>query len=268
VCHDAASVKLIGELCSIATAVLEKASDSRAHFEVAFVFVGNFVTAYGADVETGALATLAGTSVQDHIKELGRLLESLILGTVAAVQENLGNVWTSPSEQGNGEEAFERKPSPVKRPHMKSNESLAGILLFLTKALGVCPVFLLHLPAGPGKDREDDKLLRRAVDSAVVSLNDDDPEIVRNSIAFLEALVRKCCFVSLYNILNEHRTASSSRSMIHQRRPSITPPRIPMFNLLSRSLSPESEAIPWDSCYEVRVEGSNTQLSGMLQTCL
>ena len=189
-CHDLTSVRLLDKLCSVATAFLQKTSSSRAHFEVAFEFVGNYVNAYGGDVEKGTLSTLGGSSVQDFTKELGRLLEQLILGTVAAVQENLGNVWDSPSEQGQGEDAFESKPSPVRKPQMKSNESLAGILSFLTKGLEVCPVFLLHLPAAPGKDPEDDMLLRRAVDSAVASLNDSDPEIARNSIAFLEALVR------------------------------------------------------------------------------
>lgn len=194
------------------TAVLKKTSSSRAHFEVAFEFVGNFVTTYGEDVEKGALATLSGSLLHDNVRELGRLLEKLILDTVAAVQENLGNVWTSPmSEQGMGEDAFERKPSPVRKPQMKSNESLAGILCFLKKAMGVCPVFLLHLPASPGKDREDDMLLRRAVDSAVVSLNDSDPEIARNSIAFLEALVSSLCFLlinCLYSVLDRTKSCS------------------------------------------------------------
>jgi len=196
VCHDAESVKLLRELCGLVTAVLKRASDSRAHFEVAFVFVGDFVATYGEDVEKGALAALSGSSLPDHVREIGRLLENLILETIASVQENLGNVWTNPSEQGNGEEAFERKPSPVKKPQMKSNESLAGILSFLTKALEVCPVFLLHLPAAPGKDHEDDMLLRRAVDSAVASLNDSDPELARHSISFLKAMV--CISSSLY----------------------------------------------------------------------
>ena len=170
--------------------MLRKASDSRAHFEVAFAFVDKFLSAYGDLVEKGALDALGGSPVQEHVKEPGRLLEDLILETTTSVQENLGDIWTNPSEQGNGEEAFERKPSPVRKPTMKSNESLAGILSFLTKALDICPVFLLHLPAAKGKDFEDDMLLRRAVDSSVASLNDSDPELAKNSISFLQTLVR------------------------------------------------------------------------------
>jgi hypothetical protein len=189
-CDDASNFKLLRELCSLACSILTETSTHRAHFEVVYGFICKFLETYGESVEKVALATLSGASIQGSETEMVKLLEEVMLRTVAAVQETLGNVWTSASEQGNGQEAFESKPSPARKPQTKSNESLAGILSFLKQALISCPVFLLHLPSAPGKDSEDDMLLRRAIDSAVASLNDSDPELTRNAIAFLKTLVR------------------------------------------------------------------------------
>lgn len=187
-CEDATSAKLLQELCSIASSILQKTSSGRAHFEVVFQFVDSFVKAFGEDVENVALATLGGSATHEHGKEVSRMLEELMLRTISSVQESLGNVWTSPSEQGNGQDAFESKPLPSRKPEMKSNESLAAILSVLKTGLDSCPVFLLHLASPPGNDR-DDLLLGRAIDSATASLIDNDPEVTKSAIAFLTALV-------------------------------------------------------------------------------
>jgi hypothetical protein len=112
-----------------------------------------------------------------------------MLGTIAATQASLGSVWTSPKEQEEGQSAFESKPFPAPKPGSISDESLGGMLSLTRKGLEQCPAFFLQLPAGRGIDRGDDTLLRRAVTSAVASLNDTDPDIVLNAIMLLNAMV-------------------------------------------------------------------------------
>lgn len=146
---------------------------------------------YGEGIESGALAALSGSTLSDQVREVGRLLEELLLNTVAAVQESLGDVWTSPREQGQGQAAFESKPpAPAPKAPPKSNELLGGLLSLLAKCLNICPLFLLHVPAAPGVNRDSDLLLRRAVDSAVSCLDDVDPETTRCAIHFLHEMVR------------------------------------------------------------------------------
>lgn len=188
-CNDENSLKLLQDLCSISSSILRNTRRCRAHFEVSFGFICKFLVAYGGTVEKEALASLNGCSNQGSERDVAKLLEELMITTVAAVQECLGSVWTSHSEQGNGQDAFESKGSPARKPLTKSNESLVGILSLLKQAVISCPNFLLHLPS-QGKERDDDLLIRRAIDSAVASLNDSDPEITRNAIAFLKTLVR------------------------------------------------------------------------------
>jgi hypothetical protein len=67
--------------------------------------------------------------------------------------------------------------------------SLGGMLSLTQKGLEQCPVFFLQLPAGRGIDGGDDILVRRAVTSALASLNDTDPDIVLNSILVLTGMV-------------------------------------------------------------------------------
>ena len=135
------------------------------------------------------VASLAGNPITEPDQKLGEMFENQVLVTIASVQDILGNAWTCASEQGNGQDARESVPTPPRVDPPKSNEALGCMLTFSTKAVETCPVFLFQLPSAPDKDRDEDKLLRRAVDSAVVALNDTDPEIVESSIVFLMALV-------------------------------------------------------------------------------
>lgn len=189
-CDDEMSLKLLRELCTVATSILRKTSRSKAHFEVVFGFICKFLLVHGETVEIFSVAARSGHAIQGSGREIGTLLEELVLRTVASVQELLGDVWTSRGEQRNGQDAFESNPSPPRTAQKKSNESLAGMLSFLKQALVSCPTFLLHLHCV--KEHEGgDLLFRRAVDSAVASLNDNNPEITGSAIGFLNALV---CF--------------------------------------------------------------------------
>lgn len=144
---------------------------------------------YGETVEKGFVASLAGVQILNSDRDLRTFLEELITHNVAAAKESLGNVWTMPREQKNGQDAFESKPPPKRQPLSKSNECLGAVLSVLAKCVDKCPLLTLQLPAAPGVESGNDRLIRRAVDSAVDALGFTDPEIVRNAVLFLIALV-------------------------------------------------------------------------------
>lgn len=170
--------------------MLRTQTSSPVHFGSIFEFLEDFVHTHGHKIERGALERTETLSANFNDKEVPRLLEDLMLGTIAATRESLGSVWASPTEQGEGQSAFESKPPPAPKPGSVPNDSLAGMLSLTQKGLEICPVFFLHLPTGRSKDREDDMLLRRAVNSAVASLIDTDTEIIVNAIHLLTAMVR------------------------------------------------------------------------------
>jgi hypothetical protein len=182
------SLTLLKDLCAVSSSMLRTQHDRPVHSEAIFEFLEDFVHTHGHKIEK-ALESTGSMSNNLNDKEAARLLEDLVLGTIAATQASLGSVWASPKEQGGGQSAFESKPSPAPKPGSISDESLGGMLSLTQKGLEQCPVFFLQLPAGLGIDRGDDTLLRRAVTSAVASLNDTDPDIVLNAILLLTAMV-------------------------------------------------------------------------------
>jgi hypothetical protein len=183
------SMALLKDLCAVSASMLKTQHGRPVHFESIFEFLEDFVHTHGYKIEKWASESTESMSVNLNDKEAARLLENLMLGTITATQASLGSVWTIPKEQEEGQSAFERKPSPAPKPGSISDESLGGMLSLTRKGLEQCPVFFLQLPAGRGIDRGDDILLRRAVTSAVASLNDTDPDIVLNAIMLLTAMV-------------------------------------------------------------------------------
>jgi hypothetical protein len=183
------SMALLKDLCAVSASMLRTQHGRPVHFESIFEFLEDFVHTHGYKIEKWASESTESMSVNLNDKEAARLLENLMLGTITATQASLGSVWTIPKEQEEGQSAFERKPSPAPKPGSISDESLGGMLSLTRKGLEQCPVFFLQLPAGRGIDRGDDILLRRAVTSAVASLNDTDPDIVLNAIMLLTAMV-------------------------------------------------------------------------------
>jgi hypothetical protein len=158
--------------------------------EPLFAFLEDIVVSFGDIVEPSAIATIQGSSIGERERLVGRVLEELLLDTVAAAKCTLGGVWSSSSEQREGQPAFETKFNPLPpKIGTTSNASLAGMLSLLERCLDFCPVFLFQLPSGPGLDRDDDRMLRRALDSAVLSLSDSDPSIVKSGMTFLKSAV-------------------------------------------------------------------------------
>jgi hypothetical protein len=183
------SMALLKDLCAVSASMLRMQHGRPVHFESIFEFLKDFVHTHGHKIEKWALESTERISVNLNDKEAAHLLEDLMLGTIAATQASLGSVWTSRKEQEEGQSAFESNPSPAPKPGSISDESLGGMLSLTRICLEQCPVFFLQLPAGRGIDRGDDILLRRAVTSAVASLNDTDPDIVLNAIMLLNAMV-------------------------------------------------------------------------------
>lgn len=188
------SLPLLNDLCQFMSALLKSPiQGGSASVDIAFDFMCKLFQQYGKFLETNFAAS-------SEI-ELVRIVRSLMLNVVETVQEYLGNIWTKPSEQDNGQVAFESKPMPTQKVTLKSSDSLGGMLDVLTQGLKFCPKFLIHLPSpGSGLSRDNntshDALLRRAVDAAAALLEEYfDVDGLRSAIFFLKTLVsEKCAF--------------------------------------------------------------------------
>jgi hypothetical protein len=188
-------------------------------FESLCSFLDELVRTNGESIEKASLVALGGSSIAGSGREVGRLLEDLVLHTVASVHKHLGSVWTSPKEQGHGQPAFESKPLPGPKSDSMSSQCLPGILSLLQSLVEICPVFLLQLPALPGIDRDDDMLFSRAIDSALSSLNESDSELVSHASKFLRSAVsspRLLIFLPLYapsiNVYHVQATLTQSQN--------------------------------------------------------
>ena len=182
------------ELCAVAQSVIERESSTEkpTNFTAAIDFLQAFVKMHGDRIEKDAMAVVDGRSTQANAergREIGKCLEDLMLTTIAAINTMLGSVWNSPQRQGNGQPAFETKAEPVDRGKQTSSRGLSSVLSLLKTCAERCPVFLIHLPSAPGLDRNEDLLLRYAVDSAVSSILDRDAETSKSAIQFLDVVV-------------------------------------------------------------------------------
>ena len=153
-----------------------------------------FVKTYGDIIDKDVRATIEGRSNipsnAERGREVGKCLETLLLETVAAINSMLGATWTSSQRQGQGQPAFESKSEPVNHDSRQtSNRALASMFFLLKTCAERCPVFLLHLAAAPGEDRNEDLLLRRALESAVTSLLEPEASTSKSASVFLQATV-------------------------------------------------------------------------------
>ena len=183
---------MLKDLTSTASSILKTANGGLVYYDAIFAFLEEFIRIYGEGVENAALATLSGSSPSADELEVGKMVEELMLELLGAVRDSLGSKWNEPKEQGQGQEAFESKPHFAPKADQMSQDSLARVFSLVATCMVTCPVFLFYLPAEAGLDRDDDKLLRRAIDTAVTSLNDNDQEITLKAIKFLMATVSFC----------------------------------------------------------------------------
>ena len=191
-CNDDFSVSFIKELCAIAASMVESISDKRFNAKPVLDFLQNFVRVYGDAIDKdvrGSLEGRAAPSSAERGMEVGKCLETLLLATIAAVDNMLGTTWTSSQRQKRGQPPFESKAEQVEDTRLTSNFALPGVFSLLRTCAEHCPVFLLHLPASAGLDRREDLLLRRAVESAVTSLVEPDEATSESAMEFIEAII-------------------------------------------------------------------------------
>jgi hypothetical protein len=178
----------------IATSITQSDSSQEKplNFQPVLDFLQMFVKIYGDVIDKDARATIEGRSTPSNAergREVGKCLETLLLTTVVAINNLLGTTWTNSQRQGQGQPPFESKAEPVDDTRQTSNGALSAMFSLLRTCAERCPVFLLHLPAAPGLDRNEDLLLRRAVESAVTSLLEPEVATSKGAVEFLEATV-------------------------------------------------------------------------------
>lgn len=187
-CTDDTTQRLLNELCKIAISIIQSShtTEKPLGIEPVFALLQSLVMVYGDVIDEDALATIEGR-VPPSGREIGRSLENLLLITVSAISTMLGTTWTSTQHQGQGQPAFESKAAPADSRKQISSRALLAMFSLLRVCTEKCPVFLLHLPAAAGLDRNEDLLLRPAVESAVASLLETDVDTCRGAMEFLEA---------------------------------------------------------------------------------
>jgi hypothetical protein len=182
------AVEFVEELCTIASSIVESDSSNATNFEPVLKFLEAFVTRHGDLLDQSTRSALQGQSSGIE-QEIGSCVESLVLSTVDSISHLLGSTWTS-QRQGNGQPAFETKETPESPSRKKqSNRALSSMFCFLQVCAERCPIFLLRLPPGPAQDRNEDLLLRRAVEASMPSILESDVDTSSGAIQLLEATV-------------------------------------------------------------------------------
>jgi hypothetical protein len=176
--------------------------NSKANPDSVLGFVGDLVMYFGEAVEKSLIMASTGVPIPSREMETRQLFEELIVQTVTSAEETFGHSWTKTREQKNGQDAFERRSSPVHQHLITSNESLGAMFSVMAKCLDKCPLLVARLAVVNGVYSENDLLLRHATDAAVASLYGCDHETTLNAILFLSLLVRHelsyyVCFVTI-----------------------------------------------------------------------
>ena len=187
--RDEYSLGLLRDLGAIASSMIASGIASRELFESLCRFLGEFITAHGESIDRGTTSMLQSSTGFAAEREIFRLAEGLFLGAVEYARPALGEEWTKPAEQGEGQTPFESRNASTRKMSDSTKDCLAALLPLLQVCLDLSPVFLSYLPARPGVDREQDLLLRRAVDSTVGSLNEADSDLTTSAILLLETMV-------------------------------------------------------------------------------
>lgn len=233
------------DLCSIIDSVLGSGKRELASLDVALSFLGTFVDSYGHAIENAALRKLGGSAISVHSDDLGRMLEQMLAKVVSAAENSLGGMWKRQVEQG--QVPFESRTQLTTNSDSASSDCLSGTLDLQTKCLENCPLFILHVPAELGEG--EDKLLRRAVDSATAYLSDENPDLAKSSLRFLQTLVsHTVCFLMFSLFENNHdlsKTCSRRRISLHS---------TPYLKPLSTNHAPESTEVSSTTCYPQHVE--------------
>lgn len=193
---DELAGSMIEQLCQLASSIVEnkKATENEEwNFAPVMAFLQTMVEIHGADIDQAARLSLNGEpkggEAKERARRIGQALESLLLMTAEGVQTLLGPTWTSGQRQGNGQQAFESKSQIQDHgpPRQVSRTALAPMLSVLQTFAQQCPIFLLHLPVAKDQDRNEDVLVRLAIESAVASILDPDVDTSTSCMDYLES---------------------------------------------------------------------------------
>lgn len=187
--QDDYGLGLLRDLGAIASSMIASGIASRDLFESFCGFLDEFIIAHGEAIDRGTSSMLQASQGFAAEREIFRLAEGLFLSAIEYARPTLGEDWSRPAEQGNGQPPFESRNALTPRLPESSKECLAALLPLLRTSLDLAPVFFSYLPSRPGVDREHDTLFRRAVDSTVGSLNETDSDLIVSAIGFLETMV-------------------------------------------------------------------------------
>lgn len=186
------AIGFVRELFSLSSSMIPDTNMSKAPLLAVYEFVERIINLHGSRIETAArLLVEDATAVSPStFHEVGKQLEDTILSSVLSTKGSLGTAWTRDKEQGQGQPAFESKCKPATEEKPTDTDSLAAIFTVLSAAAEHCPTFLIHLPATEGGDRDNDKLISRAIESSVAVLVEPDFEVARTAILFLVSVIK------------------------------------------------------------------------------
>lgn len=172
--------------------MLPEHDSSKAPLLAVYEFLERVVDLYGNQIEAAARRAIDESAITppNSAQETGRLLEELLLASIQSTNGSLGTAWKRDKEQGQGQQPFESKAKPESEEKPTSTDVLAAIFTVLIAASKQCPTFLVYLPATSGGDRDNDRLITRAVESSVASLVQADFDVARTAILFLKSTVR------------------------------------------------------------------------------
>ena len=184
------SMVLVENILTLASIVARKIpGEVSKNFQHLFLFLRDCIHTYGDMIEKAV--TIQNGEAPINL-ELLRQTKGVVLLTIDCASSTLGTAWSKPKEQVQGQLAFESKPSPL-RIESVPNESLAGLLSFTMECLKICPTFLFGLTSGSTPDRGEDLLIRRAIESSVLALNDSDSDVSLSAVTLLRTVVRYLC---------------------------------------------------------------------------
>ena len=188
--RDDYSLGLLRDLGGVASSMIAAGIPSRELFESLCEFLAQFIIAHGQAIDRGTEAMLRASTGFATEREIFRITEGLFLSAIEYARPTLGECWTRPTEQGQGQTPFEsHEASSTSKLSESTKDCLVALLPLIQVCLDHSPAFLVYLPARPGVDREQDMLLRRAVDSTVGSLNEADADLTSSAIMLLEIMV-------------------------------------------------------------------------------
>jgi len=185
------AIGLLRELFMLASSMILDSANNKSPLPAVYDFVERIIDLHGSKIEIASQVMVEGTATltSNAYCEVCKKLENLILSSILSIKNSLGSAWSCDKEQGQGQPAFESKSKVILDERPTATDTLAAIFTVLSIAAVNCPIFLIHLPATIGGDRENNRLISRAIKSSVIVLVEPDFELARTAILFLVSVI-------------------------------------------------------------------------------